>query len=191
MKKNQQIILGLSLLLSFFFVLDIGLHFILVPLEQLSFSVYNPKGDIDFINLGFINMLLRGVSFFGIVLNRRYRRYYYGVGLLLIAATTLYLMIDSLWVFWNYLSLYGYWLLTLVLTILLGIRIFKPRFLKSYEVYLLAAGWVSMGIIALVYIDIMGLDWPCEFVYAYLQRIVFEGLFFVLGVYVLQKEHHQ
>lgn len=190
MNKNQQIILGLAILLSFFFVLDIGLHFILVPLEQLKFTVYNPKGDIDFINLGFINMLLRGISFLGIVLNRRYRRYYYGVGLLLIASTTVYLMIDSLWVFWNYLSLYGYWLFTLVLTILLGIRIFKSHFLKSYDVYLLIAGWLSMGIIALVYIDIMGFDWPREFVYAYLQRIVFEGLFFVLGVYVLQKEHH-
>ena len=191
MNKKQQIILGLAVLLSFFFVLDIGLHFILVPLEQLRFSVYNPKGDIDFINLGFINMLLRGVSFLGIVLNRRYRRYYYGVGLLLIASTTVYLMIDSLWVFWNYLSLYGYWLFTLILTILLGVRIFKPHFLKGFDVYLLKAGWVSMGIIALVYIDIMGMDWPREFVYAYVQRIVFEGLFFVLGAYVLQKEHNQ
>jgi hypothetical protein len=191
MNKNQQIILGLALLLSIFFVLDLTLHFVLVPIEQLNFSLYNPKGDIDFTNLGFINMVLRGVSFIGIVVNQRYRRFFYGVGLALIASTTVYLMVDSLWVFWNYLSLYGYWFFTLFLTILLTIGMFKPKHLKSYDSYLLLAGWVSMGIIALVYMDIMGFDWPREFVYAYVQRIVFEGLFFVLGVYLLRKENVQ
>jgi hypothetical protein len=97
-------------------------------------------------------------------------------------------MVDSLWVFWNYLSLYGYWFLTLMITILLMIRVFNPSLLPSLQTRLLYGSWISMVIIALVYIDIMGLNWPREFVYAYFQRIFFEGLYFVVGYYVLKKD---
>ena len=188
MSKNNQIIASLSIFLAVFFVFDLLFHFILVPFDQLTFSVMNLKGDIDFTNIGFFNLFLRGVSLFGIIFHAQYRRYYYGVGLFLIAVTTTYLMVDSLWVFWNYLSLYGYWFLTLMITILLMIRVFNPSLLPSLQTWLFYGSWISMVIIALVYIDIMGLNWPREFVYAYFQRIFFEGLYFVVGYYVLKKD---
>jgi hypothetical protein len=187
MKQNKLISI-LSIFIFMFFLADVGLHFLIVPIDSLTFSVMNWKGDIDFVNIGAINILLRLLSLGGIVFFSSYRRPAYVIGLVLSLVTTVYLMVDSLWVFWNYLSLYGYWFWTLLLMIALFLAVWKPQWIRPYVKHLRIASWASMVIIALVYIDIMGFDWPYEFVYAYFQRIVFEGLYFVLGFYLLFQE---
>jgi hypothetical protein len=180
---------GLALFLLLIFVFDTLLHFLIIPWDQLTFVWISFKGDIDFTTIGWLNLIVR-FFIYGLMVFSLPRFVKVSLpSLLIVIIPTIYLMIDSWWVFENYVFLYGYWsALLLVLGLLIWLivkKIYQPKFL------IIMAG-LSLGLgllIGLVYVDIMGWDWPYEFVYSFFQRLVYESLFIFL-VYVGNRLHH-
>lgn len=170
----------LSLAIFFIFIFDTVFHFILVPFASLEFSWINPKGDIDFTNIGVINILFRLIIYGLFAFNPHFLRKWLPFTFLMVALPTLYLMVDSWWVFENYLLLYGYWSFILILmgvvTFLIQTKRIHVALLKFVAI---ASVFLSIFII-LVYVEIMGWEWPREFVYAFFQRVVYEPMFIFL-----------
>jgi hypothetical protein len=170
----------LSLAIFFIFIFDTVFHFILVPFASLEFSWINPKGDIDFINIGVINILLRLIIYGVLAFIPKVFRKWLPFTFLIVVLPTLYLMIDSWWVFENYLLLYGYWTLILILMGVVTYLIQSKRFhTRSLQYVAIASIFLSFFIV-LVYVEIMGWEWPREFVYAFFQRVVYEPMFILL-----------
>jgi hypothetical protein len=170
----------LSLAIFFIFIFDTVFHFILVPFASLEFSWINPKGDIDFINIGVINILLRLIIYGVLAFIPKVFRKWLPFTFLIVVLPTLYLMIDSWWVFENYLLLYGYWTLILILMGVVTYLIQSKRIhTRSLQYVAIASIFLSFFIV-LVYVEIMGWEWPREFVYAFFQRVVYEPMFILL-----------
>ena len=170
----------LSLAIFFIFIFDTVFHFILVPFTSLEFSWINPKGDIDFINIGVINILLRLIIYGVLAFIPKVFRKWLPFTFLIVVLPTLYLMIDSWWVFENYLLLYGYWTLILILIGVVTYLIQSKRIhTRSLQYVAIASIFLSFFIV-LVYVEIMGWEWPREFVYAFFQRVVYEPMFILL-----------
>lgn len=170
----------LSLAIFFIFIFDTVFHFILVPFASLEFSWINPKGDIDFINIGVINILLRLIIYGVLAFIPKVFRKWLPFTFLIVVLPTLYLMIDSWWVFENYLLLYGYWTLILILMGVVTYLIQTKRIhTRSLQYVAIASIFLSFFIV-LVYVEIMGWEWPREFVYAFFQRVVYEPMFILL-----------
>lgn len=170
----------LSLAIFFIFIFDTVFHFILVPFASLEFSWINPKGDIDFINIGVINILLRLIIYGVLAFIPKVFRKWLPFTFLIVVLPTLYLMIDSWWVFENYLLLYGYWTLILILMGVVTYLIQSKRIhTRSLQYVAIASIFLSFFIV-LVYVEIMGWEWPREFVYAFFQRVLYEPMFIVL-----------
>ena len=180
---------GLALFLFIIFIFDTLLHFLIIPWGQLTFVWISFKGDIDFTTIGLINLFAR-FFIYGLMVFSLPRFVKVSIpSLLIVIIPTIYLMIDSWWVFENYLFLYGYWsVLLLVVGFLIWLivkKIYQPKFL-----IIVASLSLGLGLlIGLVYVDIMGWDWPYEFVYSFFQRLVYESLFIFL-VYFGNHLHH-
>lgn len=177
MKKNkiQPNILAFSILVIF--ILDSLLHFLIIPFEDLTITWISWKGDIDFTTIGVFNIALRLLAYFFLAFYPKKVARLLPLLLLTYAIPTLYLMVDSWWVFENYVFLYGYWLALLLVSIGLTIGYYQG-FLKLIS--LSQSLWITFGLaltIMLVYVDIMGWIWPYEFVYAFFQRVIYEPLF--------------
>ncbi len=173
----------LSLGIFFIFIFDTLFHFILVPFNSLEFSFINPKGDIDFTNMGVLNILLRLLIYGLLAFQPNLIKKWLPLSFLIVILPTLYLIVDSWWVFENYLLLYGYWTFLLifmgVVTYLIQTKRMEVAILKYVAIL---SVFLSLFIV-LVYVEIMGWEWPREFVYAFFQRVVYEPLF-VLLVYL-------
>jgi hypothetical protein len=176
MKEKQHLLLfkGLAISLFIIFILDTLMHFVLVPWDTLNITWISFKGDIDFTTIGIINVIIRLGLYGWLAFLPQIANKWLPLTLSVMIGTTLYLMVDSWWVFENYMLLYGYWFSLLVVSGWVVYARKKPTAQKS-----LIMNWISIGLsvfIAIVYIDIMGLQWPREFVYAYFQRVVYEPL---------------
>ena len=107
--KKKEIFQGFALFLLIIFLFDTILHFFILPWNQLTFVWISWKGDIDFMTMGVINIFAR-LLIYGLMLFSLPRFVKVSIpSLLLVIIPTVYLMIDSWWVFENYLFLYGYW----------------------------------------------------------------------------------
>lgn len=170
----------LSLAIFFIFIFDTVFHFILVPFASLEFSWINPKGDIDFINIGFINILLRLMIYGLLAFKPNVLRKWLPFTFLIVVLPTLYLMIDSWWVFENYLLLYGYWTLILISMGVVTWLVQTKRISTTSLKYVAIVSVLLSFFIVLVYVEIMGWEWPREFVYAFFQRVLYEPMFILL-----------
>ena len=178
--KKKEIFQGFALFLLIIFLFDTILHFFILPWNQLTFVWISWKGDIDFMTMGVINIFAR-LLIYGLMLFSLRRFVKVSIpSLLLVIIPTVYLMIDSWWVFENYLFLYGYWssLLLVIGLIIWAVvkKVYHPRMLMMIAGLSLVLGML----IGLVYVDIMGWNWPYEFVYSFFQRLVYESLFIFL-----------
>ena len=178
--KKKEIFQGFALFLLIIFLFDTILHFFILPWNQLNFVWISWKGDIDFMTMGVINIFAR-LLIYGLMLFSLPRFVKVSIpSLLLVIIPTVYLMIDSWWVFENYLFLYGYWssLLLVIGLIIWAVvkKVYHPRMLMMIAGLSLVLGMF----IGLVYVDIMGWNWPYEFVYSFFQRLVYESLFIFL-----------
>ncbi len=178
--KKKEIFQGFALFLLIIFLFDTILHFFILPWNQLTFVWISWKGDIDFMTMGVINIFAR-LLIYGLMLFSLPRFVKVSIpSLLLVIIPTVYLMIDSWWVFENYLFLYGYWssLLLVIGLIIWAVvkKVYHPRMLMIIAGLSLVLGML----IGLVYVDIMGWNWPYEFVYSFFQRLVYESLFIFL-----------
>ncbi len=178
--KKKEIFQGFALFLLIIFLFDTILHFFILPWNQLTFVWISWKGDIDFMTMGVINIFAR-LLIYGLMLFSLPRFVKVSIpSLLLVIIPTVYLMIDSWWVFENYLFLYGYWssLLLVIGLIIWAVvkKVYHPRMLMMIAGLSLVLGML----IGLVYVDIMGWNWPYEFVYSFFQRLVYESLFIFL-----------
>ena len=178
--KKKEIFQGFALFLLIIFLFDTILHFFILPWNQLNFVWISWKGDIDFMTMGVINIFAR-LLIYGLMLFSLPRFVKVSIpSLLLVIIPTVYLMIDSWWVFENYLFLYGYWssLLLVIGLIIWAVvkKVYHPRMLMMIAGLSLVLGML----IGLVYVDIMGWNWPYEFVYSFFQRLVYESLFIFL-----------
>ena len=176
MKEKQHLLLfkGLAISLFIIFILDTLMHFVLVPWDTLNITWISFKGDIDFTTIGIINVIIRLGLYGWLAFLPQIANKWLPLTLSVMIGTTLYLMVDSWWVFENYMLLYAYWFSLLIVSGWVVYARKKPTSQKS-----LIMNWISIGLsvfIAIVYIDIMGLQWPREFVYAYFQRVVYEPL---------------
>lgn len=170
----------LSLAIFFIFIFDTVFHFILVPFASLEFSWINPKGDIDFINIGVINILLRLIIYGVLAFIPKVFRKWLPFTFLIVVLPTLYLMIDSWWVFENYLLLYGYWTLILISMGVVTWLVQTKRISTTSLKYVAIVSVLLSFFIVLVYVEIMGWEWPREFVYAFFQRVLYEPMFILL-----------
>lgn len=178
--KKKEIFQGFALFLLIIFLFDTILHFFILPWNQLTFVWISWKGGIDFMTMGVINIFAR-LLIYGLMLFSLRRFVKVSIpSLLLVIIPTVYLMIDSWWVFENYLFLYGYWssLLLVIGLIIWAVvkKVYHPRMLMMIAGLSLVLGML----IGLVYVDIMGWNWPYEFVYSFFQRLVYESLFIFL-----------
>ena len=178
--KKKEIFQGFALFLLIIFLFDTILHFFILPWNQLTFVWISWKGDIDFMTMGVINIFAR-LLIYGLMLFSLPRFVKVSIpSLLLVIIPTVYLMIDSWWVFENYLFLYGYWssLLLVIGLIIWAVvkKVYHPRMMMMIAGLSLVLGML----IGLVYVDIMGWNWPYEFVYSFFQRLVYESLFIFL-----------
>lgn len=176
MKEKQHLLLfkGLAISLFIIFILDTLMHFVLVPWDTLNITWISFKGDIDFTTIGIINVIIRLGLYGWLAFLPQIANKWLPLTLSVMIGTTLYLMVDSWWVFENYMLLYAYWFSLLIVSGWVVYARKKPTSQKS-----IIMNWISIGLsvfIAIVYIDIMGLQWPREFVYAYFQRVVYEPL---------------
>jgi hypothetical protein len=89
-------------------------------------------------------------------------------------------MIDSWWVFENYVLLYGYWTLILISMGVVTWLIQTKRISTTSLKYVAVVSVLLSFFIVLVYVEIMGWEWPREFVYAFFQRVLYEPMFIVL-----------
>lgn len=170
----------LAMVIFIVFILDTVFHFIIVPIASLEFSWINLKGDIDFTKMGFVNITLRLIIYGFLAFQPHRLRKWLPFTFLIVVLPTLYLMIDSWWVFENYLLLYGYWTLILILMGVVTYLIQSKRIhTRSLQYVAIASIFLSFFIV-LVYVEIMGWEWPREFVYAFLQRVVYEPMFIIL-----------
>lgn len=182
MKNKLNVSSVMALVILIVFILDTILHFVIVPLEELTISWISLKGDIDFIHIGVINILVRVLIYGSLAFIPKKVGRWLPLSLLTYLLPTLYLMVDSWWVFENYVLLYGYWFALVLISIVFSIFFYQKHLLKIHSKIPLL---VSLGLgfmILIVYIDIMGLNWPYEFVYAFIQRIIYEP-FFLFVVY--------
>jgi len=169
------------------FILDTILHFVIIPFEQLTFSLISFKGDIDFINIGILNVALRLIAYASLAFTPQKLGRFLPVTLLTYFIPTLYLIVDSWWVFENYIFLYGYWFVLVMLTIGFTVLLFIGKLQIIKPIYAVGISFGLGLMIFLVYVDIMGLDWPYEFVYAFFQRIIYEPVFLFV-VYLTAKQ---
>ena len=178
--KKKEIFQGIALFLLLIFIFDTLFHFLIVPFDQLTFVWISLKGDIDFTTIGAVNILAR-LFIYGLMVFALPRFVKLSIpSLLLVVIPTIYLMIDSWWVFENYLFLYGYWSLLLLVIGFIIWMIFKKVY-QPVTLRIIAGFSIGLGVlIGLVYVDIMGWEWPYEFVYSFFQRLVYESLFIFL-----------
>ncbi|MFZ9139148.1 MAG: hypothetical protein ACO207_01700 [Bacilli bacterium] len=181
--KLKSLHLYLALFIFVVFIFDTLFHFVLVPFEQLEFTWISFKGDIDFTNIGIFNIVIRLAIYGLLAFKPLWVGKYLPLTLLVIALPTLYLMVDSWWVFENYLLLYGYWFLVLILIVYLTFIIQRKQLnAKRLNIVFLSSLFLSFFIV-LVYVEIMGWSWPREFVYAFFQRVIYEpGFIFLVGL---------
>ena len=172
-----------ALFILIVFIFDTLFHFVLVPIDQLEFSWINFKGDIDFTNIGLLNIVIRLTIYGLLAFKPKWIATYLPLTLFVIALPTLYLMVDSWWVFENYLLLYAYWFMILILMVYLTFIILRKQLnAKRLNIVFLSSLFLSFFIV-LVYVEIMGWNWPREFVYAFFQRFIYEPSFiFLVGL---------
>ena len=172
--KIASIYRGVSLSLFVIFILDTLMHFVLVPLDQLTITWISFKGDIDFPTIGIINVFVRlGLYGWLAFFPHRFKQWI-PLTLSIMIGTTLYLMVDSWWVFENYVLLYGYWFFLLGGSVLVIYLRQKPNMKRLNWIHALTLFLTLF--IAVVYIEIMGWSWPREFIYAYFQRVLYEPI---------------
>lgn len=165
---------GVAISLFVIFIFDTMMHFVLVPWDQLTITWISLKGDIDFPTMGVINVLVRlglygWLAFFPL----RFKQWI-PLTLSIMIGTTLYLIVDSWWVFENYMLLYGYWFFLIVGSVVVIYLRQKPTMKELNWIHGLTLFLTIF--IAVVYIDIMGWSWPREFIYAYFQRVLYEPI---------------
>jgi hypothetical protein len=170
----------LAMVIFIVFILDTVFHFIIVPIASLEFSWINLKGDIDFTNMGFVNITLRLIIYGFLAFQPHRLRKWLPFTFLIVVLPTLYLMIDSWWVFENYVLLYGYWTLILISMGVVTWLIQTKRISTTSLKYVAVVNVLLSFFIVLVYVEIMGWEWPREFVYAFFQRVLYEPMFIVL-----------
>lgn len=180
MKLKWLPILSYTLLIGF--VLDTWLHFVILPFDTIEWSWFSWKGDIDFTHIGIINVLLRLSLYAYFALSPKHNAWMLRASLLTVVVPTVFLVIDSWWVVMNYLSLYAYWFYILALVIAMLTFSFIPKYLMIWKRQLIALSLLCIPFIGMVYFDIMGLDWPVEFIYSFAQHVLYEALFLIVFI---------
>lgn len=180
LKETVQFQRYLAMVMLIVFILDTMFHFIIVPMASLEFSWINLKGDIDFTNIGLINIILRLMIYGLLAFKPNVFRKWLPFTFLIVVLPTLYLMIDSWWVFENYLLLYGYWTLILISMGVVTWLVQTKRISTTSLKYVAIVSVLLSFFIVLVYVEIMGWEWPREFVYAFFQRVLYEPMFILL-----------
>lgn len=180
LKETVQFQRYLAMVMLIVFILDTMFHFIIVPMASLEFSWINLKGDIDFTNMGLINIILRLMIYGLLAFKPNVLRKWLPFTFLIVVLPTLYLMIDSWWVFENYLLLYGYWTLILISMGVVTWLVQTKRISTTSLKYVAIVSVLLSFFIVLVYVEIMGWEWPREFVYAFFQRVLYEPMFILL-----------
>lgn len=170
----------LALFIFIVFIFDTLFHFVLVPIDQLEFTWISFKGDIDFTNIGFFNLVIRLMIYGLLTFKPQWIAKYLPLNLFVVALPTLYLMVDSWWVFENYLLLYAYWFMILILMVYLTFIILRKQLNHNRLNILFFSSLFLSLFIVLVYVEIMGWSWPREFVYAFFQRVIYEPGFICL-----------
>jgi hypothetical protein len=177
MSNRSQFTLGFSILLIMFFFLDLYVHVLLVPSESLVIRLISFRGDIAFNTLGLVNILLRFLLLVSFFFQHKVTTLTKLSYLALHTLILLFLMVNTFDLFFQYVSLYGYWMVQLLSMILFAFFI-----LSNKAISFKSSLWplLFIPLIALVYFDIMGVRWPLPFVYSFIQHAFFEGILFVI-----------